>query len=68
MKIMFIVNNLGVNEPFGPMILSSILKEKGHETILGVLQKEDVEKKIASWKPDVLAYSMMSVDMKDMRG
>ncbi|MFA5147138.1 MAG: radical SAM protein [Candidatus Omnitrophota bacterium] len=64
---MFIVNDLGVNEPFGPMILSSVLKEKGHRTVLGVIKKEDVEKKILSWKPDMLAYSMMSVDMKDMR-
>ncbi|UCD54996.1 MAG: radical SAM protein [Candidatus Omnitrophota bacterium] len=67
MKVMFIVNDLGVNEPFGPMMLSAILKEKNHETTLGVLQKEDVEKKIFSWKPDILAYSMMSVDMDDMR-
>ena len=67
MKVMFIVNDLGVNEPFGPMILSSVLKQKGHETILGVIQKEDVESKISAWKPDILAYSMMSVDMKDMK-
>jgi len=64
---MFVVNDLGVNEPFGPMILSAILKEKGHETILGVIQKEDVMEKISSWKPDMLAYSMMSVDMTDMK-
>ncbi|MBU1005969.1 MAG: B12-binding domain-containing radical SAM protein [Candidatus Omnitrophica bacterium] len=67
MKVMFVVNDLGVNEPFGPMILSAILKEKGHETTLGVLKKEDVAGKIFSWKPDLLAYSMMSVDMKDMK-
>ena len=67
MKIMFIVNDLGVNEPFGPMILSSILKKKGHDTILGVLKKENVTKKLLLWKPDLLAYSMMSVDMKDMK-
>lgn len=66
MRAMFIINSLGINEPFGPMILSAVLKEKGHQTIMGVLQEEDVEKKIFSWKPDVLAYSMMSVDMKDM--
>ena len=42
---MFIVNDLGVNEPFGPMILSAILKQKGHDTTLGVLRKEDVAKK-----------------------
>lgn len=67
MRVMFIVNDLGVNEPFGPMILSAILKQKGHETILGVLKKEDVINKIETWKPDMLAYSMMSVDMKDMK-
>ena len=64
---MFVVNDLGVNEPFGPMILSAILKQRGHETILGVIQQEDVIKKISSWKPDMLAYSMMSVDMGDMK-
>ena len=67
MKVMFIVNDLGVNEPFGPMMLSAILRENGHLTTLGVLKKEDVTKKIASWKPDMLAYSMMSVDMVDMK-
>jgi radical SAM superfamily enzyme YgiQ (UPF0313 family) len=67
MKTMFIVNDLGINEPFGPMVLSAVLKQKGHQTALGVLQKEDVEKKILSWKPEMLAYSMMSVDMKDMK-
>ncbi|MFH1790725.1 MAG: radical SAM protein, partial [Candidatus Omnitrophota bacterium] len=67
MKVMFVVNDLGINEPFGPMILSSVLKEKGHKTALAVIQKEDAEKKILDWKPDMLAYSMMSVDMKDMK-
>lgn len=66
-RVMFIINDLGINEPFGPMILSAIMKQKGHDTALGVLQKEDVEKKIVSWRPDVLAYSMMSVDMADMK-
>lgn len=67
MRVMFIVNDLGINEPFGPMILSAILKQRGHETTLGVIKKEDVAGKIFSWKPDLLAYSMMSVDMEDMR-
>lgn len=67
MRVMFIVNDLGINEPFGPMILSAVLKAKGHETILGALQEEDVAAKIRHWKPDLLAYSMMSVDMLDFR-
>ncbi len=64
---MFIVNDLGVNEPFGPMVLSAVLKKTGHETTLGVIKKGDVEEKIRAWKPDMLAYSMMSVDMHDMK-
>lgn len=64
---MFIINNMGITEPFGPMILSAVLKDKGNATTLGVLREEDVEKKIYSWKPDVLAYSMMSVDMPNMK-
>ena len=67
MKIMFIVNDLGVNEPFGPMALSAVLKNIGHETTLGVIKKGDVEEKIRAWQPDMLAYSMMSVDMRDMK-
>jgi radical SAM superfamily enzyme YgiQ (UPF0313 family) len=67
MRVMFIVNDLGVNEPFGPMILSAVLKQKGHETFMGVIQKEDVMEKIKTLKPDMLAYSMMSVDMVDMK-
>ena len=66
MKVMFIVNDLGVNEPFGPMILSAILQREGHETTLGVIKKDQLREKIKSWKPDVLAYSMMSVDIQDM--
>ena len=67
MRIMFIINNLGINEPFGPMLLSAALKAKGHVTTLAVLQEEDVFGKIQHWKPDLLAYSMMSVDIRDMK-
>ena len=67
MKIMFIVNNLGLNEPFGPMLLSAVLKKAGHQTAIGVIQQEEnLEEKILSWKPNMLCYSMMSMDMNDM--
>ena len=52
MKVMFIVDNLGVNEPFGPMILSAVLKQKGHETVLGVLNKEDEDTNKYSFDSD----------------
>lgn len=67
MRVLFIINDLGINEPFGPMILSAILKQHGHETALAVIQKGDVERRIQSFRPDVLAYSMMSVDLPAMQ-
>ena len=69
MKIFFIVNDLGVNEPFGPMLLSSIAKDNGHETSLGSIQldKDNLTDKILSYKPDILAYSAMTVDMEDIK-
>ena len=67
MKVMFIVNTLGLNEPFGPMLLSAVLKENGHQTKMGVIQEEqDLQERILSWEPDMLCYSMMSMDMNEM--
>ena len=37
MKIMFIIDDLGVNAPFGQIVLSSVLKNIGQETKLGVI-------------------------------
>jgi radical SAM superfamily enzyme YgiQ (UPF0313 family) len=68
MKVMFIVNDLGVNEPFGPMLLSAIVKEKGHETILGSIKIDNnLQNKISLFNPDIIAYSMMTVDVPDMK-
>jgi hypothetical protein len=57
MKIMFIIDDLGVNVPFGPMVLSCVLKNIGQETKLGVIKKGYIEEKIRAWIPDMLAYS-----------
>ena len=64
MKIMFVINDFEMVEPFGVMILSATVKE--HETVLGVLKKEDVQTKIDRFKPDILAYSAMTMDMPDI--
>lgn len=66
MRIMFIVNSLGINEPFGPMILSAQLSAQGHETCLGVIANPGLLEQIKQWKPDVLGYSMMTVDIPSM--
>lgn len=66
MRIMFVVNSLGINEPFGPMILSAVLRAQGHETCLGVIANPGLSEQIRQWNPDVLGYSMMTVDIPSM--
>jgi len=63
MKILFVVNNLSVTEPMGIMQLSSILKKNNHQTYLAVISKNNVIKSIEGIKPDIIAYSAMSVDI-----
>ncbi|MCK5707872.1 MAG: B12-binding domain-containing radical SAM protein [Candidatus Aureabacteria bacterium] len=66
MKILFIINILGETEPMGVMQLSSILIKSGHKTQLAVIEKNEVIKKIEEFNPDILAFSMMSVDYRIM--
>ena len=68
MKIFFIVNDLGVNEPFGPMILSAVVKKEGHTSEFGSIKiDKDLIDRIVQFDPDVIAYSMMTADLLDMR-
>ena len=68
MKIFFIVNDLGINEPFGPMMLSAIVRKAGHNSELGSINVDtDLIDKIVDFSPDVIAYSMMTVDLEEMK-
>ena len=63
MKIQFLLKNTGMYERLGIMTLSSVLKEKGHEVKLNLTEESDEEKiikHIKNYKPDVLAYSIMT--------
>ncbi|KPA16306.1 radical SAM domain-containing protein [Candidatus Magnetomorum sp. HK-1] len=66
MKILFIVNIVSYSEPMGVMQLSSILKKHGHDCFLAVIENKDVLKKIEIVKPDIIAFSIMSVDVNKM--
>ena len=57
MKILFIVKTIDFIDPQGIMLLSALAKEKGHNTFLGILSREDILQKIVDIRPEVIAYS-----------
>jgi radical SAM superfamily enzyme YgiQ (UPF0313 family) len=62
-KLVLIQNAL--YEYFGPMYLSAVLKQHGHQCELFVTQKEkDLIESIKQAKPDIIAFSVMSHDYK----
>jgi radical SAM superfamily enzyme YgiQ (UPF0313 family) len=63
MKILFIAQPF-VIEPLGIMYLSSQLKKAKHETDL-ITTKEDYIKKIEEFKPDIIAYSVITGSQHD---
>jgi len=56
-KAMFVTKGGEYFPPMGIMQISATAKQRGHETFLGVISKEDVIDKIKTIKPDVVAYS-----------
>ena len=64
MKILFIVKTIDFIDPQGIMLLSAIAKENSHETLLGIISREDIIKKIDYLKPDIIAYSASTGEHK----
>ena len=63
MKIQFLLKNNGMCERLGLMIISSALKNKGHEVRLSLteeLSEDDILKNVKNYKPDILAYTIMT--------
>ena len=63
MKIQFLLKNTGMYERLGIMTLSSVLKEKNHDvklTLTEELEEEQIVEKVKSYKPHILAYSIMT--------
>ncbi|MBU4502545.1 MAG: cobalamin B12-binding domain-containing protein, partial [Nanoarchaeota archaeon] len=63
MKILFITQPF-VIAPLGIMYLSAQLKKSKHKTDL-VTTEEDYIKKIEEWKPDIIAYSVITGSQHD---
>lgn len=60
MKILFIVKNIDFIDPLGPAYISAVAKQKGYETQLAIIDREDVIGKIKSWSPEIIAYSSVT--------
>ncbi len=63
MKIQFLLKNTGMYERLGIMTLSSVLKERNHDvklTLTEELKEEQIVEKVKSYKPHIIAYSIMT--------
>lgn len=66
MRILFVINNLGLMDPAGIAYLSAIAGEFGHERYLCILHNQDITKRIQEVKPDVIAYSLNSCEADEV--
>ena len=62
MKVMFVIRDLSLIEHLGVMYLSSIAKESGHDSSLAVINEHNILSILEGGLPDLLAFSIMSVD------
>lgn len=62
MKVLFVVSEVFYSEPLGVMQLSSLLKNKGHQTKLAILKSSSLLEEVKRFQPKIIAYSTMSPD------
>ncbi len=55
-RVLFVVKDLTLYEPLGILYLSSSLKRAGHEVDLCVAAEDDPKRRVADFRPDVVAY------------
>jgi len=63
MNVQFLLKNTGMFERLGIMTLSSALKANGHKvklTLTEEMPEEEIIKNVKDYKPDILAYSVMT--------
>jgi len=66
MKTLFVLRDIKMTERLGIMYLSAVAKNKGHDVDMIATDLEDIDKKMKSYKPDVLAYSVHTGEHKDV--
>lgn len=62
MNILYVIKALSVVEPLGAMQISAITRAHGHHSALAVIDHGDVFSAIESFRPDLVAYSMLSTE------
>ncbi|MBT7611355.1 MAG: B12-binding domain-containing radical SAM protein [Bacteriovoracaceae bacterium] len=67
MRILFVVSEIIISEPLGILLLSSICKKNGYETKLCALNQDDLNHQILTYRPDLIAYSAMTADIKQFK-
>lgn len=67
MKIMFVIRDMSFFEYLGIMYLSSIAKDLDHETSLAVISEHNILNILEKGLPDLLAFSIMSIDVPVFR-
>ena len=66
MRILFVVTNIGVVESYGPMYLSALAKQEGHDTLFIRFKHDLVTKTVKEWSPDIIAWSVFSGEFSFM--
>ncbi len=65
MKILFVTQCLDFQSPLGLMQISAVAKQKGHQSYLAVLSKENLLDKIQEIEPQIVAYSSTTGEHKN---
>lgn len=63
-RVLFVVKTVDFIDPLGLMLLSALARRSGHETRLAILERHDVLGTVASWQPQVVAYSASTGEHK----
>lgn len=64
MRVLFVIRIPYAIEPHGVMLLAAIAKKAGHQVGLTILAKESLAKAAESFKPDVVAYSVIGSEIE----
>ncbi|MEK6715218.1 MAG: radical SAM protein [Candidatus Omnitrophota bacterium] len=62
MKILYVVKDMSYIELHGIMQLSALSKQRGHKSCLGIINEHDILKVIEKENPDIVAFSMLTLD------
>ena len=64
MKVLFVLRDIRMCERMGIMYLSAVAKQHGHKTDIIATDIENIDLKMQSYKPDILAYSIHTGEHK----